>query len=44
MDAVTWLDERCGCGRSSRVVPIPRRWDQVLGSGDVGLDGARHAV
>jgi len=24
------LDERCRCGRQSRVVLIPRRWDQVL--------------
>jgi len=30
MDADGTSDERGGRGRRSRVVPIPRRWDQAL--------------
>jgi len=31
MDALAQLDEAHWCGRQRRVVPIPRRWDQVCG-------------
>jgi hypothetical protein len=27
---VSVVDERCSCGRRSRVVLVPRRWDQAL--------------
>jgi len=30
VDASCAKDERARCGRRSRVVPIPRRWDQAL--------------
>jgi hypothetical protein len=39
MDALAPGDEPRKGGRRSRVVLIPRRWDQVGGNGDVGPDG-----
>ena len=39
MDALALGDEPRKGGRRSRVVLIPRRWDQVGGNGDVGPDG-----
>jgi hypothetical protein len=39
MDVRAAPDERGRRGRQSRVVLIPRRWDQVLRDSDVGANG-----
>ena len=45
MDALGSHDERRSRGRPSRVVPIPRRWDQACGDEPAGDGGyqARHS-
>ena len=43
MDVTVSLDERHRCGRRSRVVLIPRRWNQVAQDTMLRGDGGQHA-